>query len=362
MVQRLERAAARLRVKPARLPIHGLPWLTGKAKMTPLSLPTGLPRFDGDCDGAAGQATRPRNERVYRTPVLIVREMLLKDYMPRIVAAVAEKGTVYSNAYFGVSFPRQHGDVAHLLAGILSSSLASWFLLMTGSALGLGKRRVMSIDVGQMPVPDLAEAASSEVGRRIVDRVRELGGQVVTKDEWRALDEEVFKLYKLRPSERIVVQDGMFRATWQWKAGRDASVAQATTENVVCYAKAFASVIDVWLRASNSHRMRAEVFDLPLREPHRVVRFVVEDQPGPSIVEVASPDGNLRQLLDRIGERLESPLTNDLVGQREVRAYESGEVVIVKPAARRHWMGVCALGDADELISGSLRAPRVLEP
>ena len=362
MAQRLERAAARLRVKPARLPMHGLPWLTGKAKMTPLSLPTGLPRFDGDCDGAAGQATRPRNERVYRAPVLIVREMLLKDYMPRIVAAVAERDTVYSNAYFGVSFPRQHGDVAHLLAGILSSSLASWFLLMTGSALGLGKRRVMSIDVGQMPVPDLAEAASSEVGRRIVDRVRELGGQVVTKNEWRALDEEVFKLYKLRPSERIVVQDGIFRATWQWKAGRDASVAQATTENVVCYAKAFASVIDVWLRASNSHRMRAEVFDLPLREPYRVVRFVVEDQPGPSIVEVASPDGNLRQLLDRIGERLESPLTNDLVGQREVRAYESGEVVIVKPAARRHWMGVCALGDADELISGSLRAPRVLEP
>ena len=305
--------------------------------------------------------TFPRDKHIYCAPVLIMREMLLKQYMPRMVVAVAEEDTVYSNAYFGVAFSPRQEDVAHLLAGILSSSLATWFLLMTGSTLGLANRRVMSADVAQVPVPDLAEAASSEVGRRIVHRVRELGGQAVTKDEWRALDEEVFELYKLRPSERIVVRDGMFRATWQWEAGRDASVAQASIKDVVCYAKAFGSAIDVWLRERNRHRMRAEVFDLPLREPLRVVRFVVEDQPGPSVVEVVSPDGSLRQLLDRIGERLESSLTNYLVGQREVRAYESGEVVVVKPAARRHWMGVCALGDADEVISVSLRVPKTRE-
>ena len=305
--------------------------------------------------------TFPRDKHIYCAPVLIMREMFLKQYMPRMVVAVAEKNTVYSNSYFGVAFPPRQDDVAHLLAGILSSSLATWFLLMTGSTLGLANRRVMSADVAQMPVPDLAEAASSEVGRRIVHRVREMGGQAVTKDEWRALDEEVFELYKLRPSERIVVRDGMFRVTWQWEAGRDASVAQASTENVMCYAKAFGSAIDVWLRERNRHRMRAEVFDLPLREPLRVVRFVVEDQPGPSVVEVVSPDGNLRQLLDRIGARLESSLTDYLVGQREVRAYETGEIVIVKPAARRHWMGVCALGDADDAISVSMRAPEALE-
>lgn len=334
--------------------LHGMRWLTGKAKMTPLAPPTGLPLFD--CDRAA----HPRDRRIYCAPVLIVKEMLQKRHMPRMVVAVAEEDTVYSNAYFGVAFPPRHADVAHLLAGILSSSLATWFLLMTGSTLGLANRRVMSADVAQMPVPDLAEAASSEVGRCIVDRARELGGQAVTTDDWRTLDEEVFELYKLRPSERIVVRDGMFRATWQWEAGRDESVAQASTENVVCYAKAFGSAIDVWLRERNRHRMRAEVFDLPLREPFRVVRFVVEDQPGPSVVEVVSPDGNLSQLLDRIGERLESSLTDYLVGQREVRAYESGEVVIVKPSARRHWMGVRALGDADDLISVSLRAPEAL--
>lgn len=335
--------------------MRGLPWLAGNPKMTPLSLPTGLPIFDYD------KAEHPRDRRIYCAPVLIVKQMLLEKHRARIVVAVAEEDTVYSNAYFGVAFSSRHEDVAHLLAGILSSSLTTWFLLMTGSTLGLANRRVMSADVAQVPVPDLAEAASSEVGRRIVDRARELGGQAVTKDEWRALDEEVFKLYKLRPSERIVVRDGMFRATWQWKAGRDGSVAQATTKNLVCYAKAFGSAIDVWLRERNRHRLRAEVFDLPLREPFRVVRFVVEDQPGPSVVQVVSPDGSLRQLLDRIGDRLESSLTNCLVGQREVRAYESGEVVVVKPAVRRHWMGVRALGDADEVISVSLRVPKALE-
>ena len=336
-------------------PLRGMPWLTGSANVTPLSLPADLPPFDYD------EAQWPRDKRIYCAPVLIMKEMLLEEHRARMVVAVADDDTVYSNAYFGVPLPPRHEDVAHLLAGMISSSLATWFLLMTGSTLGLANRRILSADVAQIPVPDLVEAASSEVGRCIVDLARGLGGLAVTKDEWRALDEEVFELYKLRPSERIVVQDGMFRARWQWEAGRYESAAQATTENVVRYAKAFGSAIDVWFRERNRHRMRAEVFELPLREPFRVVRFVVEDHPGPSIVEVVSPGGNLRQLLDRIGERLESPLTDYLVGHREVRAYETGEVVIVKPAARRHWMGVCALGDADEAISVSLHAPTALE-
>ncbi len=100
--------------------------------------------------------------------------------------------------------------------------------------------------------------------------------------------------------------------------------------------------------------MCAEVFNLPQRDPLRVVRFVIEEKPGPSRVEVLRPDGELGELLARIGERLNVRLANSLIGERELRVHGRNEVVIIKPAARRQWMGVSALEDADAVIAESV--------
>ena len=65
------------------------------------------------------------------------------------------------------------------------------------------------------------------------------------------------------------------------------------------------------------------------------------------------PNGELGQLLARIGERLKVRLANSLIGQRELRVHGRNEIVIIKPAAHRHWMGVSALEDADAVIAES---------
>ena len=118
-------------------------------------------------------------------------------------------------------------------------------------------------------------------------------------------------------------------------------------------ARTFQAAVGVWLSAANQRCMRAEVLKLPNQAPLRVVRFVLEDRSGlpkPSELEVIEPDGDLRDVLDRIGERLAVPLANSIVGQRELRVHGRNEVVVIKPAARRHWMGVSALEDADSVI------------
>ena len=97
--------------------------------------------------------------------------------------------------------------------------------------------------------------------------------------------------------------------------------------------------------------MRAEVFDLPQHAPLRVVRFVLEEGYAASTAaEIVAPDGPLQDVLDRIGRRLNVRLATALSGQRELRVHGRREVVVVKPAARRHWMGVSALDDADAVI------------
>ena len=283
-------------------------------------------------------------------PLLLVKEFLLGDNI-RPVVAVAHQDTVFTDAYYGAAFPQNRKEVPHILTAILSSSLASWFFLMTASTFGLWMQRIKRSDVVQMPVPDLETAPRSKAGRHLIRLARKLQELPPRDADWRTLDEAVFDLYGLDEAERIVARDGLFRASWQWQAGRDESAKAADTNpHLMEYARTFLAAVDVWLAATKRCRMRAEVFDLSSRAPLRVIRFVLEERSGASVAKPVRPEGDLKGILDSISQRLDVRLGTSLVGRRELRVYDHNEVVIIKPAARRHWMGVSALEDADAVI------------
>ena len=327
--------------------LRGLPLLTVQ-DLRPFSVPDKLGSFD------AAEAQWPRNRDIYRAPLLLVKEFMRGG--PRPVVAVADRDIVFMDAFFGAAFPSAGREAAHLLAAILSSSLASWFFLMTASTFGLWMQRIRPRDIERMPIPGFEEALSSEAGRRLTRFAQRLQQSTPSDADWQTLDDSVFDLYDIDTADRIVVRDGLFRASWQWKAGRNASVEAASVSHMSDYAQTFITAVDVWLSAANQRRMRAEIFELPEHAPLRVVRFVLEERsesPNPEL-KVIRVDGDLRDILDRIGERLDVPLARSLVGQRELRIHDHNEVVIIKPAARRHWMGVSALEDADSVIVESL--------
>ena len=329
--------------------LRELPLLTAR-DLQPFSVPETLEAFD------EGAAEGPRKRSIYRAPLLVVKEFLRGG--PRPVTAVMDHDTVFTDAFFGAAFPTSRRAVAHLLAAVLSSSLASWFFLMTGSTFGLWMQRIKRRDVERLPVPDLVAACRSDVGRRLTRIARDLRRQPPISDDdprWPTLDEAVFDLYGLDKAGRVVVRDGGFRASWQWKEGRERSVEAAAPEpHLLDYARTFLSVMDAWLAAGKRRRMRAEVFDLPQRAPLRVVRFVLEEGYAASTAEVVAPDGPLQDVLEQIGRRLKVRLADSLSGQRELRVHGRREVVVIKPAARRHWMNVSALDDADAVIVESL--------
>jgi hypothetical protein len=161
-------------------------------------------------------------------------------------------------------------------------------------------------------------------------------------------------LYKLDETDRIIARDGLYRASWQWQAGRENSVVSASVQTDIAeYAEVFLSVISGWLSARNKRHMRAEIFDLPMSSALRVVRFVLEDGPGDARVDVIKPEGELNEILADIGKRLKVKLATALSGERELRIHGRNEVVIIKPAARRYWMGIAALEDADSVVAES---------
>lgn len=318
----------------------------------PFRIPDDLPLFK------PSKAQWPRSRDIYRAPVLIVKETLSAG--PRAIVAVADRDLVFTNAYFGAAMPVAHHQSAHLLAAILSSSLASWFFLMAASEFGVWKRRLLQHDVALLPTPNLKPAIKSEAGKRLLQIERKLQRQTAAEEDWHALDEAVFDLYDLDETDRVVVRDGLFRASWQWLAGRECSVVNANVHvDIFRYAEVFLGVISGWLSARNKRHIRAEIFDLPIGSALGVVRFVLEDGPGNGSVEMVTPQGELSDVLARIGKRLKVKIATALSAERELRIHGRNEVVIIKPAARRYWMGVSALEDADAVVAESFAGGNV---
>ena len=327
--------------------LHGLPFLE-KANVRRFVVEPDLPLYGGQ------PAQRPRSRETYRAPLLLVKKSLTRAEGPRLVASVTEQDTVFTEDYIGATLPRAQSASTHLLTGILNSALASWFFVMTSATLGLWISRLLVSDLNRFPVPELRSAADSANGRRVLEIVSSLQQCASTENDWNELDEAVFALYGLDETERIVVQDGLVRTGWLWQEGQHDSAAPARTDDLESFARAFLGTMDAWFSVRNVRRMRAEIFKLPASAPLRVIRFVLEEHPGPSILKPLPVEGRLAAVLNQIGERLGVRIADSLADARELQVHGSNEVVIIKPSARRHWMGVRALEDANEIVAESV--------
>lgn len=322
-----------------------------KDDLQPFAVPDDLPSF------GLTAAQWPRDRALYKAPLLLVKEFL--PGKPRPLTAVADRDLVFSEAFFGAPFPPSHREAAHILAGVLGSALAAWFFLMTAGEFGLYKRRLFRQDVALLPTPDLTLIAGSDAGQEIYALEQQFRSQAPTPADWVALDDAVFDLYGLDADDRIVVRDGLLKAGWQWSAGLSDSMTPAGAhEGVAAYARTFSAVLDRWLAARRQRSVRAEVFDLRGTDAMRIVRFVLKDGAKAPEVEIVSPDGSLAAVFGRLEDRMKVPLASALTGQRELRVHGRNEVVIIKPAARRHWLESVALEDADAVIAESFAGRR----
>jgi len=325
--------------------LANLPLLETK-DLSAFQVPIGLDPF------IEPMAQWPRARETYKAPILLIKEFMKAG--PRPVTAVAEHDLVYTDAYFGASLPHQQLDSGRLISAILGSALASWFFLMTAAEFGVWKRRLLTSDVGLLPLPNPHQVLNSAVGLRIMSLEATFRSRGPTERGLQALDDAVFELYDIDTADQVIVRDGLLRAGWQWSEGRNASADPATVSgDLTSYAATFAGGLDAWLQAASVRHVRGEIFDLPLASPLRVVRFALGEGHRQPAVEIVQPNGGLSDVLDRIGRRLHVRLGSALVGERELRVHGEDEVVIIKPAARRFWMQGIALEDVDAIVSES---------
>ncbi len=332
----------------------GLP-LAGKNSISPFSLSDDLPDFQGI-------ATRPRSRDIYRAPLVLVSQYLHQSDIPiisgRLTAAVAKHDLIYTNTLFGVSLHMASLDIAYLLAGIINSSVSSWYTLMTAFPFGIERCSTLLGDMKRLPAPDLTRAYKSDAGRRIIRLVRRFHEKQPSSDkEWIDLDNAVFDLYELDAEERIIARDGRLRASWEWDDGRRVADMAATQDQLNEYVEAFLFHIDTWFYADNKQSFCSEIYETGSESSLKVIRFILEDIPPPSRTQVIT-GMSLDKVLTSIENRLSISIVREVIGAKELIVHSRNEVVIVKPSAQRFWLGVTGLDDARSVLMKSFRVQR----
>ena len=323
--------------------LTGLPYAERATSNSGFSFSESLP----DC--VVTRAREPRRQETFQGPLLLVRQFLLRVPRPQVV--IHEHCVAFNDAYYGVSFASVHSrNIYEIVAGILRSQLASWYLLMTGSIFGLRARQIKEGDLTALPIPDLRAAAQSEPGRRICRFVNQYRCTEPSESEWKDLDSAVFDLYQFDSAQRIAVQDGYMRAQWQWKAGRMNSMEPVDDGDLTRYAETFLGTMDAWMSGSNRPQMCADIYRFPDYTPIQVIRFFIDRRACHRESRVVIYENSLSAVLEGIAARTEEWITPEFVGSRELRVHSNSEVNIVKSSVRRSWLGVQALSDADAVV------------
>jgi hypothetical protein len=298
----------------------------------------------------------PRDADIYRGPMFLFTLTLSEKGLS---AAVCLDNLVYSQRYYGLPFADPQGlEWADYLNGILNSTLATYFIFLTGSVWGVERDDVVWADFRRLPIPPLDEAGD------LADRVVQLARQMrvgaireapVSPTQYKRLNEAVLDLYRLEPSNAVLVEDMLdYTIDWQRRGDESKALNRPGTDALAVYAEHFMQVVDEFLGVRGQRKAVAEVLELPKDCPLQVIRFalVPRSSRGQRVKVVGRQE--LAPLLQRISRELPQEIAMDVHTRRHVRFYGPGEVYLIKPAQLRFWTRSAGMNDADAVLAEHL--------
>ena len=307
---------------------------------------------------------RARSRNIFRGPLLLCSKVGSDAGAERgrYTAAVSETDVLYTQGFFGVSFAEADQIYAHLLSGILNSSLTAFQLALGGPTWGLERPTVEPHDLLSLRVPSLQKVSPSQL-QAVVLAERAAAAAPDDAKRLAALDKAVFDLYELEPEERVVAADSVERARYlifENRKERMGLVAPPGAANLREYARQVTLTVNAYLRARGERHLEAIVYKARLQKAEwasgipgvTAVRFVMEAGAPDSRSTVRDGDpADLDALAAMLRGQFESDVPPYLNERRQLRLYGDDDLYILKPTEVRYWTRTSGLNDADVILA-----------
>jgi hypothetical protein len=292
---------------------------------------------------------RPRNEEIYQAPLVITTRGLPTE---GFAASFAGDDLLYSESYYGISFPKHNAQMAHFLNGLLNTPVVNYFLFLTATVWGVERDEVRAEDVLRIPIPP----HDAVFINRIVALETELrtSSDPATINRLRLnLNNTVADLYELDDAERLLIND-MIKVTIDLKVKRYKSKAllSPTPEQLQAYSEQVISVIQPFVNNLNGKTISAATLNVG-NAPVRVIKFfsAAAANSGSDPADKSIPTQELQAVLANIAGQLPVKLAHQVYAQRVLRIYLGEVLYIVKPSEYRFWTPSAALSDADAVLA-----------
>lgn len=149
---------------------------------------------------------RTRGRELYRAPILLVHKSPPATG-GRIRVGVADKDLVFSETFYGYSaLAHSKGDaLVRFLALVIGSRPAFWHCFMTSGEFGFERDVLEKATVDSIPVPRFEDLDPDSL--QLIDRCFDAVAQGDDESAWGEVDAWVARLYGLRESDLIVIDD-----------------------------------------------------------------------------------------------------------------------------------------------------------
>lgn len=316
-----------------------------------------LKRFDHATLG------RARRRSIFRGPMVICPQFpgSSRTKHGRYAAAIAESDILYNESHFGISFADADLRIAHVLSGILNSSMVAFQLAIGGPTWGLERPQVKPQALLALRIPSLRDADPRKI--EAVTEAEGLAADHPEEDDLAMLDTAVFDLYGLDEAERVLVSESLERTRFLLSEGhtsRRPAVAPPDRKTLLRYGRQVVRTVDAYLRALGVRHLECVTYPEPVRSDtaaRRIpgaaaVRFAMEPgRPGREPVIREGRLSDLDALKTELPDELDANPPPYLNERRHLRMYRANDLFILKPAETRCWTRVAALNDADLILA-----------
>lgn len=279
---------------------------------------------------------RPRERAIYLAPHVLMRKGFSKTPM----AAFIPYDAVFTDGLFALAGPDEDTSTLRAVSAVLSSSVATYWFLMTSSSWGVEREQLHQHEWLSLPIPPLTPEAESKLAD-MVDRA--------TGTQWRAaLDQFVEeKVYNLTDDERQLITDALAIRLSELQDGPKAVAYQEPD------ADAFSSYTEALKRSMDG----LELGEWSVRLSETSNGFSRVTCEHAEAIDSSSSGGRLTvdNLLKDDAAVLDDALSSATIIEPQAVILDENRVHIVKPNRRSSWMASTAADDAADVFDALLR-------
>lgn len=285
-----------------------------------------------------------------------------------IRAAFSDTAFCFSSAVGGLRLRQAERDTARLLTCYLRSSLAKYWLILTGYSASAERARVTVSEIRSLPFilparhpcPDVAKQALAEADTQLA-RFEKPGAMTLAQGAYEfareGIDEVIFRYFGLSDHERTLIRDMVDLVA---KSLQPTSYAELHTplqdpihnDDVVAYLTQLYGAMCRW---SDSRGGRGALnVSLVDRAGDRTPIDVVHIALGRTKADVkrAPPQAvTVLELLTAIARQITKGRSIDFFSIPNSIFVWGDDIYIVKPSRKRFWTKSAALRDADEVVA-----------